>query len=109
MAQTKKPWAAMAPVRRRIEIDWQEVFTSARFSPDREASVFFAPPTARPEKRRGPPYPTRRLWGLRGKLEQRRRERCPGAVAGDGAPRRVTRAAAKVRAPAARSCVFVCG
>jgi len=99
----------MAPVRKRIEIDWQEVFTSARFSPDREASVFFAPPTARPEKRRGPPYPTRRLWGLRGKLEQRRRERCPGAVAGDGAPRRVTRAAAKVRAPAARSCVFVCG
>ena len=107
MAQTKKPWAAMTPVRRRIEIDCQEVFTGPSY-PDREASVFFASSTAR-QRGRGPPYPTRRLWGLRGKLEQRRRERCPGAVAGDGAPRRVTRAAAKVRAPAARSCVFVCG
>ncbi|KAG2630632.1 uncharacterized protein LOC120700072 isoform X2 [Panicum virgatum] len=84
----------MTPVRRRIEIDCQEVFTGPS-SPDRKASVFFASPTARPEKRHGALYPTRRLWGLRGKLEQRRRERCPGAVAGDGAPRRVTRAAAK--------------
>jgi len=106
MAQTKKPWAAMTPVRRRIEIDCQEVFTGPSY-PDREASVFFASPTARPEKRHGALYPTRRLGGLRGGLEQRRG---PGAVADDGAaPRRVTRAAAKVRALAARSCVFVCG
>ena len=119
----------MAPVRKRIEIDWQEVFTS----PDRDASVCFESPSSAPqnsraaaaargpraggaarassddEKRRGTPYPTRRFGGLRGELDQRRGERGPGAVADDGVPRRVTRAAAKkVRLPA-RSCVFVRG
>ncbi|RLN29654.1 putative ubiquitin-like-specific protease 2B [Panicum miliaceum] len=104
----------MAPVRR-IEINWQEVFTSPS-SPDREDSVCFASPSSAPqnsraaaaakgpraggaarassddEKQRETPYPTRRFGGLRGELEQRRG---PGAVADDGAPRRVTRAAAK--------------
>ena len=119
----------MAPGRTRIEINWREVFSST--SPDRDASFFcVASPSSAPqnslaaaargprgaarassddEKRRGTPYPTRRFGGLRGELDQRRGERGPGAVADDGVPRRVTRAAAKkVRLPA-RSCVFVRG
>ncbi|PAN21657.1 hypothetical protein PAHAL_3G491300 [Panicum hallii] len=109
----------MAPVRPRIDIDWEEVF-SRDSSHDREDSVCFASPSSAPqnsraaaakaprassddEKRRGTSYPTRRFGGLRGELEQRRGERGPAAVADDGASRRVTRAAAKAAARDARS------
>nr|TKW29502.1 hypothetical protein SEVIR_3G399400v2 [Setaria viridis] len=95
----------MAP----IEIDWKEVLSS-RSSPDRENCVCFESPSSAPhagaaaqrpraggaarassddEKRRGTPGPNR-TPGLRSDLDRRR----PGAPAGDGSRRPLTRAAA---------------
>ncbi|CAL5092495.1 unnamed protein product [Urochloa decumbens] len=127
--------AAMVRDKPPIQIDWMEVFGSTS-SPDRGEDVRFESPSSAPQVRaraaaalKGPrtrgvarassdedkrcSTPGRRLEGLRGGAGQRRggERRCPGAGAGDGAPRRVTRAAAKAAsqglgAPSARNDVF---
>ncbi|CAN6329795.1 unnamed protein product [Urochloa humidicola] len=112
-----------------IPIDWMEVFGAS--SPKREDVCFeSSSPSSAPQagarvaaalkraRARGVERPSsdddkrcstpsRRLQGLRGGADQRRwgERPCPGERAGDGAPRRVTRAAAKAasQGPGARS------
>ncbi|CAN6352304.1 unnamed protein product [Urochloa humidicola] len=120
-----------------IQINWNEVLCGPS-SHDPEADVCFESPSSAPQAGpraaaaaplKGPRVrgvarasldddkrcstPARRLERMRGEADQRRGgdRRCPGAGAGDGAPRRVTRAAAKVAsqgpgAPSAAKSVY---